>query len=294
MATVTVNTLEFVSALRALIPISKQATLYSGEKERNAATIAARITPAKKLALITGNSALGAIASVRIEQAVEDGEREFCLYTDDAKNITSIFKPNKQNSEEPLRLEFGDQLDNENIMIAETHKAYGNTELLIGNLTEDAEITDTLLNDLYLSVNNPEAPESPNFNVIKVAAFTTASKIYGEAATRVTGSDAGRIRHLIYGTHLHGVIKALDCLDRYIGDTVEFHLSPSAKAAVDRLENLGWEGCGGGVEITHRNTLRDVARFIKSFQHEDAPKAEIVHRIKDHLTVMMIDLYRNN
>ena len=34
MATVTVNTLEFVSALRALIPISKQATLYSGEKER--------------------------------------------------------------------------------------------------------------------------------------------------------------------------------------------------------------------------------------------------------------------
>lgn len=61
MATVTVNTLEFVSALRALIPISKQATLYSGEKERNAATIAARITPAKKLALITGNSALGAI-----------------------------------------------------------------------------------------------------------------------------------------------------------------------------------------------------------------------------------------
>lgn len=89
MATVTVNTLEFVSALRALIPISKQATLYSGEKERNAATIAARITPAKKLALITGNSALGAIASVRIEQAVEAGEREFCLYTDDAKNITS-------------------------------------------------------------------------------------------------------------------------------------------------------------------------------------------------------------
>lgn len=51
MATVTVNTLEFVSALRALIPISKQATLYSGEKERNAATIAARITPAKKLRL---------------------------------------------------------------------------------------------------------------------------------------------------------------------------------------------------------------------------------------------------
>lgn len=196
MATVTVNTLEFVSALRALIPISKQATLYSGEKERNAATIAARITPAKKLALITGNSALGAIASVGIEQAVEAGEREFCLYTDDAKNITSIFKPNKQNSEEPLRLEFGDQLDNENIMIAETHKAYGNTELLIGNLTEDAEITDTLLNDL--------------------------------------------------------------------------------------------------VEITHRNTLRDVARFIKSIQHEDAPKAEIVHRIKDYLTVMMIELYRNN
>lgn len=191
MATITVNTLEFVSALRALIPVSKQATLYSGEKERNAATIAARITPAKKLALITGNSALGAVASVRIEQAVETGEREFCLYTDDAKN-----------SEEPLRLEFGDQLDNENIMIAETHKAYGNTELLIGNLTEDAEITDTLLNDLYLSINNPEAPESPNFNVIKVAAFTTASKIYGEAATRVTG----RIRHLIYGTHLHGVI----------------------------------------------------------------------------------------
>ena len=71
MATITVNTLEFVSALRALIPISKQATLYSGEKERNAATIAARITPAKKLALITGNSALGAIASVGIEQAVE-------------------------------------------------------------------------------------------------------------------------------------------------------------------------------------------------------------------------------
>lgn len=65
MATVTVNTLEFVSALRALIPVSKQATLYSGEKERNAATIAARITPAKKLALITGNSALGAVASVR-------------------------------------------------------------------------------------------------------------------------------------------------------------------------------------------------------------------------------------
>ena len=157
MATVTVNTLEFVSALRALIPISKQATLYSGEKERNAETIAARITPAKKLALITGNSALGAVASVRIEQAVEAGEREFCLYTDDAKNITSIFKPNKQNSEEPLRLEFGGQLDNENIMIAETHKAYGNTELIVGNLAEDAEITDTLLNDLYLSVNNPEA-----------------------------------------------------------------------------------------------------------------------------------------
>lgn len=75
MATVTVNTLEFVSALRALIPISKQATLYSGEKERNAATIAARITPAKKLALITGNSALGAIASVGIEQAAEAAAR---------------------------------------------------------------------------------------------------------------------------------------------------------------------------------------------------------------------------
>ena len=90
------------------------------------------------------------------------------------------------------------------------------------------------------------------------------------------------------------IIKALDCLDRYIGDTVEFHLSPSAKAAVDRLENLGWEGCGGGVEITHRNTLRDVARFIKSLQDEDSPKAEIVHRIKDYLTVMMLDLYRNN
>lgn len=45
MATITVNTLEFVSALRALIPVSKQATLYSGEKERNAATIAARILP---------------------------------------------------------------------------------------------------------------------------------------------------------------------------------------------------------------------------------------------------------
>lgn len=54
MATVTVNTLEFVSALRALIPVSKQATLYSGEKERNAATIAARITPAKKLGLSLG------------------------------------------------------------------------------------------------------------------------------------------------------------------------------------------------------------------------------------------------
>lgn len=233
MATVTVNTLEFVSALRALIPISKQATLYSGEKERNAATIAARITPAKKLALITGNSALGAIASVGIEQAVEAGEREFCLYTDDAKNITSIFKPNKQNSEEPLRLEFGDQLDNENIMIAETHKAYGNTELLIGNLTEDAEITDTLLNDLYLSVNNPEAPESPNFNVIKVAAFTTASKIYGEAATRVTGSDAGRIRHLIYGTHLHGVI----ALGRGMEDSEVATLVNEARNTV--LETMG-------------------------------------------------------
>jgi hypothetical protein len=233
MATVTVNTLEFVSALRALIPVSKQATLYSGEKERNAATIAARITPAKKLALITGNSALGAVASVRIEQAVEAGEREFCLYTDDAKNITSIFKPNKQNSEEPLRLEFGDQLDNENIMIAETHKAYGNTELLIGNLTEDAEITDTLLNDLYLSVNNPEAPESPSFNVIKVAAFTTASKIYGEVATRVTGSDAGRIRHLIYGTHLHGVI----ALDRGIEDSEVATLVSEARNTV--LETMG-------------------------------------------------------
>lgn len=32
MATVTVNTLEFVSALRALIPISKQATLYSDRR----------------------------------------------------------------------------------------------------------------------------------------------------------------------------------------------------------------------------------------------------------------------
>lgn len=233
MATVTVNTLEFVSALRALIPISKQATLYSGEKERNAATIAARITPAKKLALITGNRALGAVASVRIEQAVEAREREFCLYTDDAKNITSIFKPNKQNSEEPLRLEFGDQLDNENIMIAETHKAYGNTELLIGNLTEDAEITDTLLNDLYLSVNNPDAPESPNFNVIKVAAFTTASKIYGEAATRVTGSDAGRIRHLIYGTHLHGVI----ALDRGMEDSEVATLVSEARNTV--LETMG-------------------------------------------------------
>lgn len=177
MATVTVNTLEFVSALRALIPISKQATLYSGEKERNAATIAARITPAKKLALITGNSALGAIASVRIEQAVEAGEREFCLYTDDAKNITSIFKPNKQNSEEPLRLEFGNQLDNENIMIAETHKAYGNTELIVGNLAEDAEITDTLLNDLYLSVNNPEAPESPNFRDVTAVDWETVPPV---------------------------------------------------------------------------------------------------------------------
>lgn len=42
---------------------------------------------------------------------------------------------------------------------------------------------------------------------------------------------------------------------------------------MDRLENLGWEGCGGGVEITHRNTLRDVARFIKSTQHEERPHA---------------------
>lgn len=48
MATVTVNTLEFVSALRALIPISKQATLYSGEKERNAATIAALVSPQRR------------------------------------------------------------------------------------------------------------------------------------------------------------------------------------------------------------------------------------------------------
>ena len=90
------------------------------------------------------------------------------------------------------------------------------------------------------------------------------------------------------------VIKALDCLDRYIGDMVDFHLSPSAKAAVDRLENLGWEGCGGGVEITHRNALRDVARFIKSAEREGTPQVEIVSRIKDHLTDMMLDLYRNN
>ena len=90
------------------------------------------------------------------------------------------------------------------------------------------------------------------------------------------------------------VIKALDCLDRYIGDTVDFHLSPSAKAAVDRLENLGWEPFDGGVEIIQRNALRDVARFIKSNQHEDSPQADIVHRIKDHLNVMMLELYRNN
>ena len=66
------------------------------------------------------------------------------------------------------------------------------------------------------------------------------------------------------------------------------------REAGDEHEPKTCAGCGGGVEITHRNTLRDVARFIKSLQHEDAPKAEIVHRIKDHLTVMMLDLYRNN
>ena len=76
MATVTVNTLEFVSALRALIPISKQATLYSGEKERNAATIAARITPAKKLALITGNSALIDTLQETVEAMHEDANQQ--------------------------------------------------------------------------------------------------------------------------------------------------------------------------------------------------------------------------
>ena len=72
----------------------------------------------------------------------------------------------------------------------------------------------------------------------------------------------------------------------HIGDTVEFHFSPSAKAAVDRLENLGWEGCGGGVEITHRNTLRDVAakeaieharRNPVSYTHLDVYKRQVYH-----------------
>lgn len=124
-------------------------------------------------------------------------------------------------------------------------------------------------------------------------AGVNAEEIIGE----LPGWLFSTVKYIWRAPHKNGVedvIKALDCLDRYISDMVDFHLSPSAKAAVDRLENLGWEGCGGGVEITHRNTLRDVARFIKSTQDEDSPQAEIVHRIKDHLTVMMLDLYRNN
>lgn len=42
------------------------------------------------------------------------------------------------------------------------------------------------------------------------------------------------------------VIKALDCLDRYIGDTVEFHLSPSAKAAAKEA-----------IEHARRNLITD-------------------------------------
>lgn len=90
------------------------------------------------------------------------------------------------------------------------------------------------------------------------------------------------------------IIKALDCFDRYIDDTVDFHLSPRAKAAVDRLETLGWEPFDGRVEVIQRNTLRDVARFIKSTQREDSQQADIVRRIKDHLTIMILGLYRNN
>ena len=42
------------------------------------------------------------------------------------------------------------------------------------------------------------------------------------------------------------------------------------------------------------STVKYIWRAPSKNGVEDAPKAEIVHRIKDHLTVMMLDLYRNN
>lgn len=52
-------------------------------------------------------------------------------------------------------------------------------------------------------------------------------------ATRVTGSDAVRIRHLIYGTHLHGVI----ALGRGMEDSEVATLVSEARNTV--LETMG-------------------------------------------------------
>ena len=51
------------------------------------------------------------------------------------------------------------------------------------------------------------------------------------------------------------VIKALDCLDRYIGDTVEFHLSPSAKAA-EADEVIGFISAIAHSELTENQKER--------------------------------------
>lgn len=109
MATVTVNTLEFVSALRALIPVSKQATLYSGEKERNAATIAARITPAKKLALIT-------MSNTKNNQNLPEIQRKIRGFSNEADEVIGFISAIAhsdltENQKERLIVELLKQLD---------------------------------------------------------------------------------------------------------------------------------------------------------------------------------------
>lgn len=109
MATVTVNTLEFVSALRALIPVSKQATLYSGEKERNAATIAVRITPAKKLALIT-------MSNTKNNQNLPEIQRKIRGFSNEADEVIGFISAIAhsdltENQKERLIVELLKQLD---------------------------------------------------------------------------------------------------------------------------------------------------------------------------------------
>jgi hypothetical protein len=58
------------------------------------------------------------------------------------------------------------------------------------------------------------------------------------------------------------VIKALDCLDRYIGDTVEFHLSPSAKAA-EADEVIGFISAIAHSELTENQKERLIVELLK-------------------------------